>query len=308
MKFSVVKNKRPIILPGIKRFNPFGFDALWAYQPSVIYHKKKFYLFYTGRNMSISRLGMGINDNIGFAISSDLKTWKKMNGTIIKTGKNSDWDSEFLAHCFVFKDGNTFKMLYDGSRKGTWLEEIGLTVSKDLVSWKKERKNPIFKVGSNWWEKRHVSRCCVFKDKGIYYLYYAGHDGQRERIGMAKGKNLLALKRVFRNPVLDIGKKGAWDETSISDPRVIKHKNYYLMFYSGVDTKNVERMGVAISRNLISWKKYERNPILDVSENGWDKTSTARADIRVFDGKIFIFYSGRRSFFYNIGMAILTIL
>lgn len=302
MKFSVVKNKRSIITPGIKRFNPFGFDALWAYHPCVIFHKGEYLLFYTGKGA-----GRGINHQIGLAKSGDLRTWKKVSTPILPLGKKKEWDSDFTAHCFIFQDGDTFNMLYDGSKKGFWQEAIGLAQSKDLKTWKKIAKNPIFKVSKNAWENNHVSRCCVLKEKGMYYLYYAGHADQRERIGMAKGKDLLSLKRFLKTPVLDVGGKGTWDEASISDPRVIKYKDYYLMFYSGVDAKSIEWMGVATSRNLISWKKYEKNPILDVSKNGWDKTSAARADIRIFDGKIYIFYSGKRNFFYSIGIAILKI-
>ena len=302
MKFSIIKNKAPIIGPGIKQFNPFAFDALWAYHPCIVTYKGEYFLFYTGKGT-----GLGINHQIGLAKSKDLNSWRKSSISPLPLGNYGEWDSDFVAHCFVFKDGDTFKMLYDGSKKGNWLESIGLAESKDLMHWKKYNNNPIFKISNNWWEKRHVSRCSVFKEKGMYYLYYAGHDDQRERIGIAKGKNLLSLKRVLKTPVLDVGGRGTWDEASISDPRVIKYKDHYLMFYSGADVKGIERIGVAESRDFIHWKKHRGNPILDVSENGWDKVSAARADIKIFDDKVYIFYSGKKNFFYSIGIATLTI-
>ncbi len=257
--------------------------------------------------MSISRIGMGINDNIGVAISKNLKEWKKMKDPVIRRGKDGDWDSEFLAHCFVFKDRKKFYMLYDGSKKGEWLESIGLAESTNLTEWKKYKDNPIFRVSKNWWEKRHVSRCCIFKERDLYYLYYAGHDGERERIGMAKGRTLFTLSRFLDDPIIDVGKKNDWDERSISDPRVIKYKDRYLMFYSGIDKKGIERAGLAISKDLFSWKKYKKNPILDVSASSWDKISAARADIKMFSNRLYIFYSGRKNFFYNIGIADLEI-
>ncbi len=75
------------------------------------------------------------------------------------------------------------------------------------------------------------------------------------------------------------------------------------MFYSGIDRNGVERTGVAISSNLSTWKKYEGNPILDISEKSWDRISATRADIKKFHGHYYIFYSGRKNYFYDIGIA-----
>ena len=301
MKFTVEKEGRPIIKKGLGKLDVFSFDSLWTYHPCVLEWKEKYYLFYTGK-----RLKKGIAHQIGLAVSFDLLKWNKMVNPILREGKKGEWDSDFAAHAFVFKDKGRFYMLYDGSRKENWLEEIGLAESQDLIHWEKYAGNPIFKVGKNWWERKHVSRCFLFKEKGIYYLYYAGHDGQRERIGMAKGKSIFKLER-FEEPVLDVGEKGSFDEKSISDPRIIKYHGGYLMFYSAVDGKGIERMGVAESSDLVTWKKYAKNPLLDVSSNGWDKISAARGDVKLFGKDLYLFYSGRRKHFYNIGMAKLSI-
>lgn len=306
MDFKVVKEEKPILFNSLHSFNAFKWDSLWAYHPSVIEFHNKYYLFYTGRGISSNRLGMGIKDNIGLAISEDLKSWNKINNPIIQTGKGDAWDSEFLAHCFVFKEKKKFYMLYDGSKKGNWLESIGLADSTDLIHWKKY-DNPIFKVSKNWWEKRHVSRCCIYKLEDTFYLYYAGHDGQRERIGLATGKSIFNLKRFGKNPVLDVGNENEWDARSISDPRILKYKDKYLMFYSGIDNNSRERMGVAFSKDLYAWKKYKK-PILDVSQKSWDRISAARSDIKIFNDKIYIFYSGKRKYTYSIGIAKISIL
>ena len=298
MTIKIVKIKNPIIKAGIESFKLFSKDALWAYHPCVIAKDGKYYMFYTGK-----KVGKGIAHYACLATSDNLESWKKEKSPI-DSGKNkNEWDSDFIAHPFIFKDGNKYYMLYDGSRKGNWLEEIWLAESSDLVNWKKDEKNPIFKVGKNWWETRHVSRCCVFKEKDIYYLFYAGHDGQRERIGLAIGKSLLTLKRASEKPVLDVGYKGEWDEKSISDPKIIKYKGTYLMFYSGISGEGIERVGLAKSKDLKSWKKSEKNPILNVSRGKWDAISATRGDIKVFDDKIYFFYSGKGKYFYNIGMA-----
>lgn len=302
MKITVEKYSKPIILNSLAKINPFSFDSLWAYHPCVVERKGKYYLFYTGKSLK-----KGISHQLGLAESRDLEKWTKIKIPFLKEGEDGEWDSDFLAHAFVFQDKGKFIMLYDGSPKNNWLEEIGLAESKDLIRWKKYEKNPVFKTGFNWWEKRHVSRCCVYKEKGNYYLYYAGHDGKCERIGLAKGKSLFHVKRFLDKPVLDLGKRNEWDGKSISDPRVFKYEDKYIMFYTGMDKKGLERIGVAISSDLINWKKFKNNPILDISQDGWDKISACRGDVKVFNNKIYLFYSGRKKLFYSIGLAIVNI-
>lgn len=302
MKFLIKKNKKPIIENSLQSLKPFKWDSLWAYHPSVIEKDGEYYCIYTGKS-----LRPGISHNIGIAVSSDLEKWKKLPSPILKLGNKGDWDDDFLAHAYIFKEEQKFYMLYDGSKKGKWLEEIGLAESKDLIHWKKCPKNPIFKIGTEWWENSHVSRCCVFKENDKYFLYYAGHDGQRERIGFATGKSLTSLKRYSKDPVLSLGKAGEWDGKSVSDPRVIKHKGVYYMFYTGLDKNKIERVGIALSRDLYSWKKYKDNPILDVSKNNWDKISAGRSGFLLVNGKIYIFYSGRKKLLYSIGLAELKI-
>lgn len=303
MKIITKKIAAPILKNSLSKLKLLDKDSLWAYHPCVIKNGKNYYMFYTGKSLK-----KGISHHMLLAKSTDLKKWEKYkNPEIIKTGDNGVWDSDFLAHAFVFRDKGKFIMLYDGSPKNNWLEEIGIAESEDLINWKKYEKNPVFRTGTNRWEKRHVSRCCVYKREGNYYLYYAGHDGQRERIGLAKGKNLFQLKRFLDKPVLDVGNNNEWDEKSISDPRVFKYKNKYVMFYTGMDKVGLERIGAALSEDLVNWKKYKNNPILDVSRDGWDKISACRGDVKVFDDKIYLFYSGRNRFFYSVGLASIDI-
>ncbi len=295
MKIKIKKIEQPIIT--------HNWNSLWVYHPCLVQYKNNFYIVYTGK-----RIKKGIAHQIGIAKSHDLIHWEKYKkNPILKEGERNLWDSDFVAHGYIFNNGKIFYMLYDGSKKGDWLEEIGIAKSRDLIHWEKYQKNPIFKIGSEGWEKRHVSRACLSHINGLNYLFYAGHDGARERIGIAKGKTIFALQRFLQETVLDVGKRGDWDEKSVSDPRIIRHKNTYLMFYSGIDRWGVERTGAAISRNLTLWKKYAGNPILDVSENSWDKISATRVDIKIINGTYYLFYSGRKNYFYDIGMAKLEI-
>jgi predicted GH43/DUF377 family glycosyl hydrolase len=299
MKVTVKKRKLPIIKNAFAtNGNILRWDSLWAYHPIFTKYNEEYYITYTGK-----KLGRGVQHQIGFAKSKDLKKWEKVKNNPIFTESKKGWDDDFVAHGYIYKEKNIFYMYYDGSKKGDWLEEIGLAKSTDLLHWERYEKNPVFKLGKHWWEKRHVSRCCIFKEKDTYYMFYAGNDGKWERVGIAAGKSLTSFKRLSKDPVLSTGEKGDWDEISISDPRVLKYKGQYLMFYSGIDAKGNERTGLAISKDLLHWEKYDKNPILNISKEGWDSASSSRSDIQVIKEKIYIFYSGRNTKFYSIGMA-----
>ncbi len=232
MKVTVIKRKQPIIKNALSiNGNIFAWDSLWAYHPVFVTYKGEYYFTYTGK-----RFGKGVKHQIGFAKSKDLKTWEKLKQNPIFTESAKGWDDDFVAHGYIYQKKNMYYMYYDGSKKGDWLEEIGLATSTDLIHWERHPKNPVFTLGKLWWEKRHVSRCCIYKEKNMYYMFYAGNDGKWERIGIASSKSLTSFNRLSKEPVLSTGKPGEWDEMSISDPRVLKYKNKYLMFYSRFNT------------------------------------------------------------------------
>lgn len=273
-----------------------------TYHPQIIEHENNFYLIYTG---TTSAKALCFRHDIGLATSNDLSEWKRYrNNPILSPGKKGEWDGDLVAHSFIIKKEEQYFMFYDGSPKGNWHEGIGVAISDDLIHWQKYEKNPVLKSGDFWWDKNHVSRCCVFSDKGKYYMFFAGHDGTCERIGIAKSDDLLSWKKISSDPVLDLGQQGDWDDFHISDPRVLKVDDLYLMFYSGYDCKEKKgRLGLAYSRDLISWQRFKDNPIMDTGKKGdWDDNEAARASMLKTGEKYYLAYSGGRGCFFNIGL------
>lgn len=289
--------KRQILLKnGISSGNIFSFDSLWAYHPRIIKKNSQYYLFYTGKNIK-----RGISHSIGFAKSKSVfGRYKKNTHPILSSSQNDTWDNDFSAHPFIFTDKNKYYLLYDGSKKGLWKESIGLLSSEDLESWKKN-PTPIFQPLKSGWDSSHVSRASLYKIKSEYYLFYTGHNGVFEQIGLAKGKSINTLKRVTSTPLIPIGEKGEWDEINVADPCLIRYKNMFLCFYSGIDKSLKEHIGVAYSKDLLIWEKYDFNPILSPSHNGWDKDGATRFDILRSKNSYTIIYSGKRFKLWNIG-------
>lgn len=297
---NYIGKQRAVLLPiGF----PFFFlkknwEGRWVYHPQVLKKDNMFYLFYSGKT------GYTMRHYIGVAVSKNLYEWQRLSENPIfspSTNKN-DWDSDLVAHSFIVKVNKEYYMFYDGSPRSSWKEGIGVAKSKDLLHWERINENPVLKAGNFWWDKKHVSRCCVIRIADDYYMFYAGHDGITERIGIAKGKDLVTWDKFVKEPILHLGKKGEWDERHISDPRVLKFGKLYLLFYTGYNKDAKGAIGLAFSNDLLRFVKFENNPILPFGkEKTWNQDESGRGDIAKVDNRYYLFFSGRRKQYFSIG-------
>jgi DNA-binding MarR family transcriptional regulator/WD40 repeat protein len=94
-------------------------------------------------------------------------------------------------------------------------------------------------------------------------MWYAGDSGRNARIGYARSDDGRSWTKYEKNPILDLGPPGSWDDTNVSDPAVILEETTYRMWYSGNDG-NIRRIGYTTSEKLNPWIKYQSNPeVLD---------------------------------------------
>lgn len=121
------------------------------------------------------------------------------------------------------------------------------------------------------------------------------------------------MKKHPKNPVLSVGPAGSWEENQVFPGAILEEKGTFYLYYIGKDKSDpkieaggVNRIGVATSKNLVDWKKYEKNPILDLGPEGsWDsKMMMCGGIIKHTDGKYYLFYSGFSDWWSGIGVAI----
>lgn len=63
-------------------------------------------------------------------------------------------------------------------------------------------------------------------------------------------------------PVLSQGPEGSWDAGPLMTGMTLHHEGRYYLFYGSM-VDRVQRIGLAISDDLIHWEKYDGNPILE---------------------------------------------
>jgi len=118
------------------------------------------------------------------------------------------------------------------------------------------------------------------KDKGKYHAFYLqnqekiAHDGRHDgvSIGHAVSKDLLKWKEI--GTALRPGRKKSWDDRSLWTGSVIRKGKKYYMFYTGRSMGKgmrwVQKIGLAVSDDLVNWKKFDGNPVLESDGRYYD--------------------------------------
>lgn len=86
-------------------------------------------------------------------------------------------------------------------------------------------------------------------------------------IGHAVSKNLINWEEL---PIaLEKGEHDSWDNLALWTGSVIDKDDKYFMYYTGrnknEESKWIQKIGLAISDDLISWNKIQNNPILEAA-------------------------------------------
>jgi predicted GH43/DUF377 family glycosyl hydrolase len=136
-------------------------------------------------------------------------------------------------------------------------------------AWKRDARNPILPPSARGFDVGCCMNPYVVRKGDEYWLYYAGADAQgRRRICLATTAidDLAGWKR--HGPLFDLGGKGSFDETWCVLPCVHRVGKRWHLYYTG---RNAEKsvglqawtgIGLAVSDDLRSWKKYSDEPVL----------------------------------------------
>ncbi len=74
-----------------------------------------------------------------------------------------------------------------------------------------------------------------------------------------------SLLRYPDNPVIKVGKKGAWDDQTLGCFTVLDDGDTFYFFSGGTQYGKPKKIGMAMSTDGIHWRKYEKNPLFSGS-------------------------------------------
>jgi predicted GH43/DUF377 family glycosyl hydrolase len=107
---------------------------------------------------------------IGLCRSTDLTHWE-IEAPCLRPEDGANWESGLYKPCLVENQG-TYYLFYNARTKnlprsqvGGWIEQTGVTISRDLKTWTRWIHNPIIPVGAAGSpDERFASDPCVLMD------------------------------------------------------------------------------------------------------------------------------------------------
>lgn len=190
------------------------------------------------------------------------------------------------------------QIMYDDGKYKIWFEnlynsghgDIGYAESNDGLTWQINANNPVLTAGQpGSWDDYTVGLGYIFKENGIYKLYYAGmqepHTGKRQ-IGYATSTDGIHWQK-YSNPVVLSNSS----QYFLGVHSVLKINNLYYMYYEASPENDYTfNLNLATSSDGINWTKYENNPIL-IADQIWEEGSIGYATIVQSDNEYKMTYS-----------------
>lgn len=229
-----------------------------------------------------------VPDTVMTSIYNEIKTPYKYGLVVVPSDNALEFDCPS-----VFKSGSQWIMTYivfDGRGYETWMAK-----SKDLLHWVTAGRILSFTDSTDWDGNQKAGYVALedYKWGGSYHLgryngkYWMSYIGGPTRgyeagvlsIGMAYTSKDLTKPHEWQRleePVLSIKDKDDswWDNKTLYKSTVIWDKSKslgypFVMYYNAKGTDpahkkpDVERIGMAVSSDMVHWKRFRKDPVLD---------------------------------------------
>jgi beta-1,2-mannobiose phosphorylase / 1,2-beta-oligomannan phosphorylase len=207
--------------------------------------------------------------HLGYATSPDGLVWTRHQGNPIV-------DHGWVEDVFVVKHGGTYYMLAEGRN-----DIAHLLTSTDRLHWQEHGRLDIRLVSGKPISPGPFGTPTLWIEDGKWNLFY-----ERDDLGiwLARSTDGKVWTNVQDDPVIALGPDGSYDRYAVALDQIVKYKGRYYGYYHASAYKPWRDWTscVAMSTDLVHWKKYPKNPIVS-----GDKSSP----ILVPDGKGFRLYT-----------------
>jgi beta-fructofuranosidase len=130
----------------------------------------------------------------------------------------------------------------------------------------------------------HIGDAWYFVNDDEVHMFYLTDPtaGGSSSVGHAVSNDLMHWRIL---PIaLEAGPEGAWDDLRICTGSTIRRDGRYWMAYSGTSTVDssweekwrVQRMGMAVSDDLIEWEKSAKNPVLEADGPQYERMGSGQ--------------------------------
>jgi predicted GH43/DUF377 family glycosyl hydrolase len=246
--------------------------------------------------------------SIALTESDDGFTWSK---PVAALGPNeqSGWEED-VNRPVVLKKGELYHMWYTGQKNAARAKAqswIGYATSADGKTWKRESAKPVLAPERPWEKVAVMCPHVLYDDQAkLYRLWYSGGEQyEPNAIGYATSPDGRAWTRDGKNPIFRPDPKNVWEKDRVTGCQVVKHGDWYVMFYIGFRDQHTAQIGIARSRDGITdWERHPANPVIRPGAGQWDAHACYKP-FALFDGRRWLlWYNGRKGDVEQIGVAI----
>ncbi len=191
---------------------------------------------------------------LGYATSTDGINWERYDDNPIYKEK---WTEDI----FVIREDGQYYMFAEGEN-----DIAHLLISQNGIDWQ-EKGDLIIRKKNGDRISGPYGTPTVWIEDGKWYLFYERDD---QGIWLANSEDQITWTNVQDEPVLEMGPE-KYDAGAVAANQVVKFNNRYYLFYHGSTNPNWADPNenalwsslVAMSTDLINWKKYPKNPIVE---------------------------------------------
>lgn len=222
-----------------------------------------------------------------------------------------EFSGKSICFCSVEYDSTLNKWIMIVNECDTNKIQIYAGMSDNLVNWEAANGGkPILRASDfktcKWAGKDREGKIAqtpfvsdIVRYNNKWYLYLDGYsaDGKRH-IGCATSKTtLLGPYEINEEPAISPGSENSWNDEACFYGKVKKYKNEFIMFYDGRNHKGYERIGMATSKDLISWVNSKKNPVID-QHTGWRSLigTTEPTYVEIRNDSILLMIAGVKKF------------
>ena len=210
----------------------------WIMREDGLWH-----LWYTGYNDDINKARF-----LGYATSPDGLNWTRWPGNPLTT---DGWVEDMC----IIKRGDTYYMFSEGRDDiAHWL------TSKDRLHWQEQGDLHIRQTNGRAISAGPRGTPSAWFEKDTWWLLYERGD---RAVFAATSKDLKTWTNVTDEPVIKCGPE-AYDRHAVAVDQIIKHKGRFYAYYhaSALPKWGAWSTCLAMSEDLVHWKKYPGNPVL----------------------------------------------
>lgn len=191
---------------------------------------------------------------LGYATSTDGINWERYSD-------NPIFEEKWTEDMFVIKQNDTYYMFAEGRN-----DIAHLLISNDGIKWEAISDITIIKTNGDTITAPYGTPT-IWIEEGKWYLFYERND---EGIWLSTSEDLITWYNIQDEPVIKMGPE-EYDAAAVAANQVIKIKDKYYLYYHGSTNPNwadpdeqaLWTSSVAMSTDLINWKKYPGNPVIE---------------------------------------------